>query len=281
MRESSAPRPPQTPYCTSVQSILINLFVPVCFLSLQHSPADLRPRSETHRSRREERRTETVSVTCAMPVCSWLARRHSPASLTAPGACPYPRVNVWKRHISLGVIGRCLSHCCHLQCRRPEAAMCPNMCCTARRRNATWTLGALWRSSVTKATTCSENLWWCVSGETPGAPPSQLANVRDATYKQNTHLRMKWLHFYSPLQPSAAHLLPAGGTTAAGRTSVSDSLSASPVPGVTRSKAAAPSPAGRTRRGASSAPCVKVGEKVLTSLSFRTISDRKKFSFLP
>lgn len=74
---------------------------------------------------------------------------------------------------------------------------------------------------------------------------------------------------YSSLQPSAARLLPAGGTTAAGpaprRTSASDSPSASPAPGVTRSKAAAPSPAGRTRRGASSAPCAKVGEKASQS----------------
>lgn len=65
-------------------------------------------------------------------------------------------------------------------------------------------------------------------------------------------------------QRSLARLLQAGGRTAAGtapgRTFMSDSRSVSPVPKAIRSKAAAPSPAGRTRPGASSAPCVKVGD---------------------
>lgn len=70
------------------------------------------------------------------------------------------------------------------------------------------------------------------------------------------------------LQPSAARHLQAGGmtTTAAAAlrwTSTSDSRSGSPVLGAMRSKAAAPSPAGRTRPGARSAPCAKVGERVL------------------
>lgn len=81
-------------------------------------------------------------------------------------------------------------------------------------------------------------------------------------------ISQKSLHRFCSPQRSLARLLQAGGRTAAGTapgsTFMLDSRSVSPVPKAIRSKAAAPSPAGRTRPGASSAPCVKVGEKCST-----------------
>lgn len=81
-------------------------------------------------------------------------------------------------------------------------------------------------------------------------------------YLKDLKIQISTRHF-CPLQPSPARLLLAGGTTAPSRSFTSDSRSASPVPRVSRSRAAAPSPAGRTRPGAPSALRVKVGEKIL------------------
>lgn len=119
-----------------------------------------------------------------------------------------------------------------------------------------------------------EPLVVCIGGNAWSAafPTCQRERRHLQKHKRNVSERRDLTRSRS-LQPSAACLLQAGGTRAAGRapgrTSTSGSRSGSPVPGDTRSKAAAASPAGRTRPGASSAPCAKVGEKVLAILSMR------------
>lgn len=198
-----------------------------------------------------------------------MARRRSPVSPTAPGALPRPPVNV----------GRCLLHqpCLLYVCQILESLLPPAVAAAggcdapkhvlhgkAQERNLN--TGRAVEVQCDKGyDLVGEPLVVCIGGNTWSStfPTCQRERRRlhKHTFKGDTISSR-----YSSLQPSAARLLPAGGTMAAGlaprRTSASDSLSASPVPGVTRSKAAALSPAGQTRRGASSAPCAKVGEKV-------------------
>lgn len=209
-----------------------------------------------------------------MPVCSWSGRRHSPVSPTAPGALPRPPVKVGRCFVKSASL---LSVFQILESLLPHAVAVAGGCDVpkhvlhgkAQERNLN--TGRAVEVQCDKGyDLVGEPLVVCIGGNTWSstfpACQREKRHLHKRTFKGDTISSR-----YSFSQPSAARLLPAGGTTAAGlaprRTSASDSPSASPVPGVTRSKAAAPSPAGRTRRGASSAPCAKVGEKVSHSQS--------------
>lgn len=65
-----------------------------------------------------------------------------------------------------------------LSCQRSKAATARSRCRTGRYKSSAWTRDAPWSSSVIKATTWWEILWWCAWGATPGAPASPPANVR-------------------------------------------------------------------------------------------------------
>lgn len=114
-------------------------------------------------------------------------------------------------------------------------------------------------------------------------PPKHLHNTK------RYQLLKKSIHHFHPLQPSPARLRRAGGRTAAGTAPrgsfTSDSRSASPVPKVSRSEAAAPSPAGRTRPGAPSALCVNVGgaltEYLFQSKFILNTTDLKEYNNPP
>lgn len=211
-----------------------------------------------------------------MPVCSWLARRRSPVSPTAPGALLRPRANVGRRFAPSASL---LYVCQILESLLPPAVAAAGGCDAPKHvlhgkaQERTLNTGRAVEVQCDKGyDLVGEPLVVCIGGNTWSStfPTCQRErrHLHKRTFKGDTISSR-----YSSLQPSAARLLPAGGTTVAGlaprQTSVSDSLSASPVPGVTRSKAAAPSPAGRTRRGASSAPYAKVGEKVSFTIDHR------------
>lgn len=77
-------------------NLFFRMFVLKSPTDLLHSPADLRLRCKTRRSRQGERRRARRSATCAMLVCSCWAPAPSPVSPTAPGACRRLPVNVGK-----------------------------------------------------------------------------------------------------------------------------------------------------------------------------------------